>query len=211
MAELLRRKARLRPVYLALQVPREAAGGSPEWLDAWMLARLLERRPELIDNLLSVREAFFAGQSPRDRFPPWYGRSVFALTAWDPAALAAALEEVSAGLVTPAGFRLRLQLPERFFPQAGERLLQYLASEHAPATARREGQDLALVPGPKALKRRVLLAGVVRGAGSEGAAGNGRRIIELTAGPRFRLRRYLDLFPEPEAWRRALVEVLDIG
>jgi hypothetical protein len=104
--------------------------------------------------------------------------------------------------------RLRLELPERFFPQAGERLLRYLATEHAPATLRRAGADLVLEPGPKALKRKVLLAGVVRGASGGNDA---RREIELTAGPRFRLRRYLDLFPEPQAWRRALAEVLAVG
>jgi hypothetical protein len=96
--------------------------------------------------------------------------------------------------------RLRLELPERFFPRAAERLAQYLAAEHAPATVRRAGVDLLLQPGPRALKRKVLLAGVVR-------AGADTTIAELTVGPRFGLRRYLAIFPEPEAWRRALVEV----
>ena len=96
--------------------------------------------------------------------------------------------------------RLRLELPERFFPRAAERLAQYLAAEHAPATIRRAGEDLLLQPGPRALKRKVLLAGAVRAAGDT-------TIAELTVGPRFRLRRYLAIFPEPEAWRRALVEV----
>ena len=91
-------------------------------------------------------------------------------------------------------------MPERFFPRAAERLAQYLAAEHAPATVRRAGEDLLLQLGPRALKRKVLLAGVVRAAGD-------LTIAELTVGPRFRLRRYLELFPEPEAWRRALVEV----
>jgi hypothetical protein len=209
MTELMRRKARLKPVYLALEVPREAAGGSPEWLNAWMLARLLERRPALLDNLLSVRETLFAGLGPRDRFPPWHGRSVFALTAWEPEALAAALQDgpgEGIGLPAPevAEIRLRIYLPERFFPRAEERLAEYLASEHAPATARRVGLDLVLEPGARALKRKVLLAGVVR------PDGQGVR-AELTVGPRFRLRRYLDLFSEPEAWRRALVEVLGLG
>jgi hypothetical protein len=216
MAELMRRKARLKPVYLALEVPREAAGGSPEWLNAWMLAYLLRLHPTLLENLLSVRETLFAGQSPSDRFPPWHGRSVFALTAWEPEALAAALQDGPPGHAgaTPsapsaqppevAEIRLRLELPERFFPRAAERLAEYLASEHAPATARRLGRDLVLEPGARALKRKVLQAGVVR------PDGQGVR-AELTVGPRFRLRRYLELFPEPEAWRRALVEVLGLG
>jgi radical SAM superfamily enzyme YgiQ (UPF0313 family) len=204
MAELMRRKARLKPVYLTLEVPREAAGGSPEWLEAWMLARLLERHPALLDNLLSVRETLFAGRDPRDRFPPWHGRSVFALTAWDPEALSASLGEGPAGPPEVAAIRLRLQLPEPFFPLAGERLAEYLASEHAPATARRVGPDLVLEPGARALKRKVLLEGVVRPHGQDFLA-------ELTVGPRFRLRRYLELFPEPEAWRRAMVEVLDLA
>jgi hypothetical protein len=207
MAELMRRKARLKPVYMALEVPREAAGGSPEWLEAWMLRRLLERHPALSENLLSVREILFAGLGPRERFPPWYGRSVFALTAWEPEALTAlpaAPPESPALPTTPqvATMRLRLELPERFFPRAAERLAQYLTAEHAPATVRRAGEDLLLQPGPQALKRKVLLAGAVRAAGDT-------TIAELTVGPRFRLRRYLATFPEPEAWRRALVEILD--
>jgi len=209
MTELMRRKARLKPVYLVLEVPREAAGGSPEWLEAWMLRRLLEGHPALAENLLSVRETLFAGLGPRERFPPWYGRSVFALTAWEPEALAALptalpadpqAELPSASPPQVAEMRLRLELPERFFPRAAERLAQYLAAEHAPATIRRAGEDLLLQPGPRALKRKVLLAGAVRAAGDT-------TIAKLTVGPRFRLRRYLAIFPEPEAWRRALVEV----
>jgi hypothetical protein len=136
---------------------------------------------------------------------------VFALGAWEPAALAAALEAGPEGPLSAqapserppqiAELRLRLELPERFFPRAGERLAAYLTLEHAPATARRAGQDLVLEPGARALKRKVLLKGIVR-PGAQGA------VAELTVGPRFRLRRYLELFPEPEAWRRALVEVL---
>jgi radical SAM superfamily enzyme YgiQ (UPF0313 family) len=204
MTELMRRKARLKPVYLTLEVPSEAAGGSPEWLEAWMLGLLLDRHPSLAENLLSVRETLFAGLGPRERFPPWYGRSVFALTGWEPEALAALPAAPLAGPPQVVEMRLRLELPERFFPRAAERLAQYLVAEHAPATVRRAGEDLLLQPGPRALKRKVLLAGVVR------AAAGGTTIAELTVGPRFRLRRYLELFPEPEAWRRALVEVLAI-
>jgi hypothetical protein len=228
MAELLRRKARLKLLLAVLEVPREAAGTSPERLEAWMLARLLSHRPDQTGNLLAVREILFAGQDARDRFPPWFGRSLFALTAWDPQALTAALgltadtatdssaspaagppEEArssprgAAHGASPSAIRLRLRLPAPFFPQAGERLLQYLAAEHAPATFRRAGAELLLQPGPKALKRKVLLQGSLLADG-DGLVG------ELTVGPRFRLRRYLDLFPEPEAWRRALVEVLAV-
>jgi radical SAM superfamily enzyme YgiQ (UPF0313 family) len=206
MTKLMRRKARLKPVYLALEVPRAAAGGSPEWLEAWMLRLLLERRPALAENLLSVRETLFAGLGPRERFPPWYGRSLFALAAWEPEALAAiaALPAASPAGTPPqvSEMRLRLELPGRFFPRAAEQLVRYLAAEHAPATVRRAGEDLLLQPGPRALKRRVLLAGAVRSTAD-------LTIAELTVGPRFRLRRFLAGFPEPEAWRRALVEVLD--
>jgi hypothetical protein len=212
MAELLRSKARLKPLLVTLEVPREAAGTSPEALEARMLGRLLAGHPELTENLLAVRETLFAGESPRDRFPPWFGPSVLALTAWDPLSLAAALGPglaagTAAGVqparngVQPSTIRLRLRLPERFFPRAGERLLQYLAAEHAAVTSRRVGPALLLQPGARALKRKVLLSGSVRAA-AEGV------VAELTVGPRFRLRRYLELFPEPEVWQRALVEVL---
>jgi hypothetical protein len=215
MAELMRRKARLKPVLCELEVPPEAAGGSPELLEARMLAGILQRHPALLDNLLSVRETLFAGRSPRDRFPPWHGRTLFALTAWEPEAVTAALQ---ARALPPAAsvdwLRLRLELPGGFFPRAGERLAEYLESEHAPVTARRGAAGLVLEPGPRALKRRVLLAGVVRAAGGreEGRPDSAEgALAELTVGPRFRLRRYLDLFAEPEAWRRARVQVLELG
>jgi hypothetical protein len=151
---------------------------------------------------------------------------VFALTAWEPEALAAALKNAPSGQTWPlpsggqaglasapevAEIRLRLQLPERFFPQAGERLAEYLAAEHAPVTARRSGPELVLEPGARALKRKVLLAGAVRAAAGETACEGALFVAELTIGPRFGLRRYLGLFPEPQAWRRALVEVLDFA
>ena len=205
MTELMRRKARLKPVYLVLEVPREAAGGSPEWLEAWMLRRLLDRHPALAENLLSVRETLFAGLGPRERFPPGTAAPCSpsppgSRRRWPRCRPRCRPRSAAPGFRRVAEMRLRLELPERFFPRAAERLAQYLAAEHAPATIRRAGEDLLLQSGPRALKRKVLLAGVVRAAGDT-------TIAELTVGPRFRLRRYLAIFPEPEAWRRALVEV----
>ena len=206
---LLRRKARLRPLYAALAVPREAAGASPEWLDAWCLRYLLAAHPELTDNLLDARQCLLGGQGARDRFPPWFGRALFALTAWDPEAVRAALggaaRDPAAAAEPPAAaswqrLELTLHLPARFFPRAGDRLLDYLVAEHAPATARREDAGLRLEPGARALKKKVLLAGRTRAT----AAGE---LLELAIGPRFSLRRYLERFPEPEVWRQALVEV----
>ena len=216
LADLMRRKARLKPVFAALEVPREAAGTSPEWLDAWMLRRLLARHPQLTENLLAVRECLLAGDGPRDRFPPWHGLSVFALTAWEPEGVACALAGDSrTGQVyekAPAAARLRLvlHLPEGFFPRAGEQLTRYLAAEHAPVTIRRTGEDLHLEPGPKALQRKVLFSGLVRAAKGGLRAAESGVDVELTVGPRFRIRRFLELFPEPEAWRRALVEMLAV-
>jgi hypothetical protein len=112
----------------------------------------------------------------------------------------------------PAAARLRLvlHLPEGFFPRAGEQLARYLAAEHAPVTIRRTGEDLLLEPGPKALQRKVLFSGLVRAAKGGLRAAESGVDVELTVGPRFRIRRFLELFPEPEAWRRALVEVLAV-
>jgi hypothetical protein len=168
-----------------------------------MLGRLLTATPALAET--SVRPGNPVRRpGPAERFPG-HGCSVFALTAWEPEAALAALPTAlpAAPLPRPlpqvAEMRLRLELPERFFSRAAERLAQYLTAEHAPATVRR-GEDLPPAGRARALKRKVLLAGAVRAAGDT-------TIAELTVGPRFRLRRYLAIFPEPEAWRRTLVEV----
>jgi radical SAM superfamily enzyme YgiQ (UPF0313 family) len=96
---------------------------------------------------------------------------------------------------------LRLHLPERFFPDPGPRLQEYLANRHAPATARREGAGYRLEPAEKARRKGMLLAGRF-----EPVQGGTR--LELSVGPRFEPRAYLALFRDPDAWREALIEVL---
>ena len=217
--ETARAKLRLEALLFSARLPASVAGASPEWLNAWLLRELLQAFPQLTPNLLAVREALLSTEDPGRQWPPWYGRTLLSLLAWDPeelrrelgsstAAVPAAglaLEpEPLASAQLPGGYRrleLRLELPERLFPEPGARLQEYLASRHAPATLRREGQSSRLEPAEKARKKGVLLAGRF-----EPVQGGMR--LELSVGPRFEPRAYLALFRDPDAWREALIEVL---
>jgi hypothetical protein len=220
LEELLQARRRLRPVFFQARLPRIVAGATPEWLNAWLLRELLRARAELTGNLLSVREALFSSEDPRRRWPPWYGRTLLSLIAWDPEQVRSALKAPAAddpqselvlaeapapSIPASGGFRrleLRLELPERMFPKAGARLLEYLAGRHAPATLRRDGEGYRLEPAEKARRKGVLIAG--RFLTAEGAT-----VLRLTVGPRFEPRAYLAAFPDPDAWREATIEVLD--
>jgi radical SAM superfamily enzyme YgiQ (UPF0313 family) len=217
---LLRARRQLQPFYLAARLPRSVAGATPEWLNAWLLRELLGSRTELTGNLLAVRESLFSTEDPRRRWPPWYGRTVLALIAWDPEQARIALEEFSASepkpevelmgslapaVPAPGGYRrleLSLDLPGRLFPDAGKRLLEYLSAQHAPAMLRRDEEGYRLETAEKARKKGLLLAGGYRPT-------EGGTLLRLTVGPRFEPRAYLARFPDPDAWREATTEVLD--
>jgi len=219
MMETVRAKLRLRPLLFCARLPASVAGTSPEWLNAWLLRELLQACPRLTENLLTVREALLYSEDPGRQWPPWYGRTLLALLAWDPEELrrelaSPAAARTAAGLVLepeplasaplPGGYRsleLRLDLPERLFPEPGARLQEYLVSRHAPATLRREGKGYRLEPAEKARRKGVLLAGSFQPV-QEGTH------LELAVGPRFEPRAYLALFRDPDAWRQALIEVL---
>ena len=87
LGAMMREKSRLKPVYVRVRTPATVAGTAPEWLNAWVLRALLNSYPELVDSLLSARESLFTVGPGRERYPIFYGETVFALKAWDARAL----------------------------------------------------------------------------------------------------------------------------
>jgi hypothetical protein len=142
---LMARKARLKPVYVRLQIPREWRGATTESLNARMFARLLQQSPGLIDNLLSVREAIFTSRGFSVT-----GETVFALKAWDPSAL---------------GLELLADFSPEMFRQAtieigrigiGEQLQDWLHAEHIPFTTQRDSEGYHLRIPPVAHKKKIV-------------------------------------------------------
>ena len=205
---LLRAKVRLKPLFAALQVPREAAGTSPEWLNAWALAPpagpapAAHRLPAGCTGVPPVRERAARPLSPLvrtrlcSRSPPGSRRT------WSP----------RCGVPQPRSCCRKRPTrtdacgscwtcPRGSSPSPPSASSITWRRSTLPVTARRAGAELRLEAGEKSQKRKVLYSALLRPA-ADGA------VVELEVGPRFRLRRYLDLFPEPEVWRRALVQVL---
>lgn len=84
-------KRRIQPAYYILNVSGIPVGVQPALLNAFALRALLNHYPELVNNLLAVRESLFTVLPPsqgkkgakRGRYPAMPGESVFALYAWD--------------------------------------------------------------------------------------------------------------------------------
>jgi hypothetical protein len=89
------RKRRLKPTYVRVRLGRRLAGALPAPLNATVFRGLLARHPELVENLLSVRESLFTISSNDRRYPPMTGETVYALKAWDVEAVLATLEHRS--------------------------------------------------------------------------------------------------------------------
>jgi len=220
---VMRAKWRLTPVYARVRVPPEAAGADPAWLNAWLMRAILDRHPELADNLLSVEESLFTIKSNRRRYANLYGETVFALKAWDTSELVATLDNETAIPCLPAtvyplpflrwaeGFEpgvfrqmeVRLVLPAVHFPDAGQHLRRFLQATYVPVNIRREGEGYRFDVPAKALKKRVLFEGDYRRVGDNW-------VIRAVVGPKFDLLAYLRSFEEPERWREALVEVIEV-
>ncbi len=203
----------LRPLFITLDVPDLAAGTTPEWLRAFVLRALLTALPDQVDNLLAVQEVLFSRHDFRERFGVGLtGHLPFALTAWDTAALQAALErhgpELADGLrlvgalpAAPEGLSradLRLSLPTPFFSDAHEVLRDFLRAVYVPCNLRRHDALWVLDLPSQALKKKVVLAGQYAPEIGE---------MRLTVGPKFDLRGYLDRFALPGSWRAARVRV----
>ena len=200
LPDLMTRKHRLKPLYVAARLPREAAGMGAPWTDAWLLRAFLERRPEQADNVLAVTEAFTAGTGVIDDEVPWFGRTVAAVIAWDPedfpgdedGPLGARLRDFDAAAARSV--QVRVELPADVFPHPAERLAEFLRDAHAPVTLSRRGDTATFTAAGKALKKRLLLAGTCRSA----AAG---AVLELSIGTRPFLGEWLKSFGRPEAVR----------
>lgn len=217
LAELMARKHRLRPCYFLLRVEPWLAGVEPEFLNAFVFRGLLNLFPELVDNLLAVRESLFTIGANKRRFPGWSGETVFALKAWD----VAALEGKLAGGCAATGFEVRgpaegftpgvfsrldleLRLCAGLFPEPQMHLEQYLRSEYVAYSLRREGKGYRFELPVKALKKKVLLGGFFE-LGDDGF------YARLEIGPRFDLTAFLHTFDDgKELAGQALVRVLRV-
>jgi hypothetical protein len=215
LREVVVRKQRLQPIPYVLRFDGLEAGLHPAALNALVFQAILDRCPALIDNLLAVRENLFTvapgkrGKgSKRGRYPTMGGESVFALTAWDAAALQHALLEIGDagsdrfGAVGPAeefvpgtftSCHLEMHLPEVHFAQARRQLDQYLHDAYVPYSLRREDP---LAPGgsryrfdvpKKGQKKKVLLGGVFE-------TGEAGLDASLDVGLRFDLLAFLERF-----------------
>lgn len=205
VSALMRRKHRLKPFSVGVEVPCEASGFGPQWLDAWLMRRLLGAHPDQAGNVLAMQEVL-VGPWIGSSDVPWFGRAVVAVTAWDEASARAALAGVGAeaaeGSAAFETAHLVLELPGRFFPQAGPHLAAFMNGNHVPVTVERAGSSLAYRVGPKAARKKSLLGGsCTESPGAEAA------ILELRVGPRFPLAAFLASFPDPGVSCRALVEV----
>ena len=163
--ELMARKARLKPFYVRLRVPAEWSGSVPERLNALMFAHLLQQRPELTDNLLSVRESLFT-----PRRVAVTGETVFALKAWEPAALG--LKPLD-GYVPEMFRQAKVELRQ---PGIGARVQEWLRAERIPFSARRDGNGYRLELSAEARKKRIVFDAYVE-----------TDFARLTIGPKCRL------------------------
>lgn len=147
--ELMMHKARLKPFFVRLRVPPEWSGASRESLNARMFAHLLQQHPEWTGNLLSVREALF---TPRR----WQitGETVFALKAWDAAAL---------GLPTVPPGDFRKATVELHRVGVGEQVQEWLRTARLPFSTRREGQGYRLAIPEAARRKRIVFDAYIEG------------------------------------------------
>ena len=174
LREVMARKRRLQPVYFLLHLEPFLAGMRPEFINAFVFKGILTRYPELVDNLLAVRESLFTLHPNARRFPVMSGETVFALKAWDVEALRGTLadsgEHIGVGfeIIGPAeGFtpgvftrlHLDVHLPGDFFPQPRAHLEQYLRSAYLRYSLRREDIRYHFDLPRKALKKRILFGG----------------------------------------------------
>ena len=218
LPELMRAKWRLQPLYVHLRLPPGVAGVTPEWLNAWVLRRLLSADSALTDKLLAARESLFTTRENRDRYAQLYGETIFALTAWDTAELHVSLkrlEEIATPDITylgvaegfaPGSFRrmrLEFALPTSYFPAAGQRLRDFLRERYVPVNVRREGAGYRFDLPAKALKKKVLFAGTY--AQTEESCS-----LQLLVSPKFDLRSFLRSFSEPARYRQSRVAVCDL-
>jgi len=220
LREVMARKRRLQPVYFLLRLDPQLVGALPEFLNAFVFKELLTGHPDLVDNLLAVRESLFTLRSNERRFPPMSGETVFALKAWDSEALETRFfpKNLVSGFeilgpaegFTPGVFtrlHLDVHLPGDFFPEPRARLEQYLRGAYLRYSLRREGNRYRFELPRKALKRKILFDGffeTYEGKGEKGLFGS------LDVGPKFDLMAFLQTFGGRNLFRQARVRVSGI-
>ena len=213
----MKAKGRLRPLFAVCRVPAEAAGVHPAWVNACGLERLLAACPDATDNLLSVREQLFSTGELADRFGILPGETVFALTAWEPEALARCLLPARPGgddftflRWVPtykqgvfAEARLDLEIPPEVDSHADARLVACMHGAELNFSLRREGGAYAFDLSTRAKRQGGLRAGGYRIEGE-------RLCVRLTVGPKFRLRGLLDDMDLDVADPRVTIRLSDL-
>ncbi len=213
LAELLRAKRRLKPLFVTALLPRGTAGMGAPWIDAWLLRKFLAAHPEEADNVLSVTGTLGAGAAMSADDIPWFGRTVAAVIAWDSARFTRCLGDAGGplGAVVQdfdpravAKVSLRVELPRAAFPDPAQRLADFLRDAHAPVTLSRTGDATRFTISDKSLKKKMLLAGTCRSTEADAA-------FDLQVGPRPFVRDWLESFGEPETARLAVVEIVELS
>ncbi|MFQ6100970.1 MAG: B12-binding domain-containing radical SAM protein [Anaerolineae bacterium] len=215
LREVVARKRRLQPAYFLLRLDPWLAGVLPEFLNGLVFKELLARYPELVDNLLAVRESLFTLHPNDRRFPSVSGEAVFGLKAWDVEALRRTLADPRgrvgldfeivgpAERFTPGAFtrlHLDVHLPGDLFPEPRVRLEQYLRGAYLPYSLRREDSGYRFDLARKALKKKILFDGSFE-TREEGF------FASLDVGPKFDLLAFLQTFGEKHLSRHAQVRV----
>ena len=208
-------KHRLQPVFARFWLDPELAGGTPDWLNSAVARALFAAVPAAVDNVLSIREQLFTTRENLARLPLFAGEAVFAVRAWRPDELAAALPALASGPVRFLGLApdvrpgtwqhatIELTLPAVFFPAAARRLQDYLHAVPLPFTACRDGAGYRLEIPPAARKAK----GIASIRYQEDEAGV---TVTLTAGPKLDLGAFLRSFPEPGVERQATLVIRDL-
>jgi radical SAM superfamily enzyme YgiQ (UPF0313 family) len=220
MQALMHEKRRLGPVYIEAFIPHNAAALGTRWAEAWLMRQLLLIEPSMIDNALTLSEVLVDRSGVLGDQASWFGRTVVAITAWDPIALQRALAAAKGAAAKGAAgnpfgavqehfvpdawssMRVRLELPDPPFIGAPDRLASYLRDAHAPVTlARADDGGHRMVIGEKSLKKRMLLEGSAR------KVAEGYR-MDLLIGPKIDLGSWLSSFEEPGAARLCQAEIV---
>ena len=186
-------------VPILVEVPRDIAGASGPWVEAWVLRELFSHLPETVDLLLAARRDFPSPELP-SRIS-WHGRAVFSLLTLEPARLAATLvaafqSSVPDFLLPGADFSTpevppsppeRLSLSVFGVEPASARaaFAKVLEGLHLPGTLQRDGGGFEYRLSPKALKKKTLRRAVFSEI-EDPAAGKGF-LADLTITEKFDL------------------------
>jgi hypothetical protein len=217
LEQMMRQKWRLQPVYARVRLPDLVVGMTAEWINTFVMRALLEARPELVNTVLSTREALFTTSANAPRYAGLFGETVIALKAWDVAALGRRLPEgtdLPHGVqllsylddFTPGEFqraRMRITLDAAHFPDAGRELRRYLQDQYVPVNLRGVADGYVFDIPAKARRKRVIFAG-------EFQERDGRFQVEFVVSPKFDLVDYLRSFSDPGRYREAKAEVVDL-